>query len=96
MESMNMNKGKYRRSLFMCFKTVIDEEDNFKPVRRRRNRNTTIITDPVLAYLAAADVDGVVLISTAAMGECGNRRRNGGRDAWHSFKMALKETSLVV
>ena len=36
MESMNMNKGKYRRSLFMCFKTVIDEEDNFKPLRRRR------------------------------------------------------------
>ncbi|CAK8535190.1 unnamed protein product [Lathyrus sativus] len=94
MESMQMNKGKYRKWLFRCFKTVVDEDDDFKP-SRRRYRNATIVTDPVLAYLAAADADGMVLISTTAMEECGNRRRKGGSDTWHSLKMALHETSLM-
>lgn len=93
---MQINKGKYKTSLFRCFKAVVDEGDDFKPLRRRY-RNATTVTDPVLAYLVAADVDGVVLISTtAAIEECESHRRKGGRDTWHSVKMALNETSLVV
>ncbi|CAL5200799.1 unnamed protein product [Lathyrus oleraceus] len=95
MDSMQINKGKYKTSLFRCFKAVVDEGDDFKPLRRRY-RNATTVTDPVLAYLVAADVDGVVLISTtAAIEECESHRRKGGRDTWHSVKMALNETSLM-
>ncbi|XP_045802828.1 uncharacterized protein At5g23160-like [Trifolium pratense] len=67
-----------------------DDDRNFKPQRRKKGGTA----DPVLAYLAAADEDGVVL-SSMAKEECGSRRRKKGRDAWHALRKAFYDTSLM-
>lgn len=100
MESAPINKGNNKKSLFTCFKPdtgVDDDEDTFKPARKRQKGNAT--PDPVLAYLSSADEDGVVVSSAAGEvegEECGNRRRKKGRGTWHSLKKTLNDTALVV
>jgi len=92
-ESVEMNKGKCNKmsSLFVCFKAIVDANDDFKPTRRKRNPSS----DPVLAYMATADEDGVVLFSSTSKEECKSRRKRA-RQTWYALKMAINDTPLVV
>lgn len=92
-ESLEMNKGKCNKmsSLFVCFKAIVDANDDFKPTRRKRNPSS----DPVLAYMATADKDGVVLFSSTSKEES-SRRRKRARKTWYALKMAINDTPLVV
>ncbi|KAJ1383780.1 putative transmembrane protein [Sesbania bispinosa] len=91
-KSMPTNKSK--KSLFMCFKPVVGVDDSFKHSRKRSKGN---VTDPVLAYLAVADEDGVVLSSAAEVGrkECRSHRKKIGRDRWQALRAAMKEKAMV-
>lgn len=90
MESAPANKGK--KSLFTCFKSSVGIDDETSKSARRSKGDAT--NDPVLAYLAVADEDGVVLSSAAEDGweECRSRRRKRGRDRCH----VLRAAALVV
>jgi len=87
-----MNKGKCNKmsSLFVCFKAIVDANNDFKPTRRKRNPSS----DPVLAYMATADKDGVVLFSSTSKEEC-NRFRKRARQTWYALKVAINDTPLV-
>ncbi|KAK7324616.1 hypothetical protein VNO77_28327 [Canavalia gladiata] len=92
MESTTKNKGK--KSLLMSFKSVVGVNDSFKSKGG----------DPVLAYLAGANKDGVVLppilsltlsVKDDSRGEYGNCTRKKVRDRWQKLKAVLNDTSLM-
>lgn len=88
-----MNKEKYnKKSLFNCFKAVVDEDDDFKPPKRRKHGVTTnYVLNP-----AIADDEDVFLFSPGAKEERGNQQRKRGRETWHALRMAINDTTLVV
>lgn len=89
-----MNNGKYnKKSLFNCFKAVVDDDNDFKLPKRRKRGATA---NSVLTYPAIADEEGVVLFSPGAKEECGNQQRKRGRETWHALRMAINDTTLVV